>query len=50
MDAIELALRKCLHTLASSSTITERKVNQLKGNLCWKTTNFVCLEKCRNFC
>ncbi|CAF1534614.1 unnamed protein product [Rotaria sordida] len=27
MDAIELALRKCLHVLVSSNTITERKRN-----------------------
>ncbi|CAF3274428.1 unnamed protein product [Rotaria sp. Silwood2] len=27
MDAIELALRKCLHILVSSNTITERKRN-----------------------
>jgi citrate lyase alpha subunit len=28
MDAIELALRKCLHVLVSSNTITERKVEE----------------------
>jgi len=28
MDAIELALRKCLHVLVSSNTITERKVEK----------------------
>ena len=29
MDAIEVALRKCLHVLVASNTITERKVTEL---------------------
>jgi hypothetical protein len=38
MDAVELALRKCLHVLGTPNTITERKVKERRNFL--QNSNF----------